>query len=185
MNKTLTSREAILSVGKEVVSQSGIQALNMRDVALKCGVSVGSIYNYFPSKSDLVLATVESVWREIMHDSKGCCSQSGFVQSVLSLFESVQKGCKKYPSFFSLHSMSFANVDKSKAREVMKQYFSHIKRALLEALEKDQAVRKNTFSDNFTKTEFVDFVFSNILTLLMREEASCNCLLEVIKRTIY
>ena len=185
MNKTITSREAILSAGKEIIVQSGIQGLNMRDVARKCGVSVGSVYNYFPSKDDLVVATIESVWIEIMHGSKGCVTRSDFAESVLSLFNSIQKGCQKYPSFFSIHSMSVANLDKNKGREVMNQYFVHIKNGLLESLHHDQSIRKDAFSNQFTKPDFVDFVFSNIITLLMIEANTCDFLLEIVKRTIY
>ncbi|MDD4781161.1 MAG: TetR/AcrR family transcriptional regulator [Tissierellia bacterium] len=36
--------------------------LNMKDVAHKCGISVGSVYNYFQSKGDLIVATIESIW---------------------------------------------------------------------------------------------------------------------------
>ena len=185
MNKTITSREAILSVGKEIIVQSGIQGLNMRDIAHKCGVSVGSVYNYFPSKGDLIVATIESVWTEIMHDSQGCDIRCSFAENVLSLFNNVQKGCKKYPSFFSAHSISVANLDKNKGREVMNRYFDHIKKGLLESLHRDQGIRKDVFSNQFTKPDFVDFVFSNIITLLMKEAKSCDFLLEIVRRTIY
>ena len=185
MNKTLTSREAILSVCKEVVIQSGIQALNIRGIAEKCGVSVGSVYNYFPSKGDLMIATVESVWKEIMHGSKGCISNHSFVENVSSLYNSIQDGCEKYPAFFSIHSMSIASLDKDKGRDVMNRYFVHIESALLKALDFDENVREDVFSDNFTKEAFVDFIFSNIITLLMKKDKSCDFLLELIKRTIY
>ncbi|WMJ77116.1 MULTISPECIES: TetR/AcrR family transcriptional regulator [unclassified Sedimentibacter] len=185
MNKTITSREAILSAGKEIIVQSGIQGLNMRDVARKCGVSVGSVYNYFPSKGDLIIATIESVWTEIMHGSTGCVPQHNFAENILSLFNSVQKGRKKYPSFFTVHSMSVANLDKNKGREAMNRYFAHIKNGLLESLQRDQGIRKDAFSNQFTKPDFVDFIFSNIITLLMKEATSCDLLLEIVKRTIY
>ncbi|HAQ42115.1 MAG TPA: TetR/AcrR family transcriptional regulator [Clostridiales bacterium] len=185
MNKTITSREAILSAGKEIIVQSGMQGVNIRDVAHKCGISVGSVYNYFPSKSDLIVATIEAVWTEIMHGSKGCVTRSDFAENVLSLFNSIQKGCQKYPSFFSIHSMSVANLDKNKGREVMNRYFTHIKNGLLESLHHDQSIRKDAFSNQFTKSDFVDFVFSNIITLLMNEANTCDFLLEIVKRTIY
>ena len=36
-------------------------------MAAVCGVSVGCIYNYFASKTELVSATVESIWNDIFH----------------------------------------------------------------------------------------------------------------------
>ena len=62
MNTSVTSRDAILSVSRQFITQNGFGSVNMRAIAAACGVSVGSVYNYFPSKGDLICAVVESVW---------------------------------------------------------------------------------------------------------------------------
>ena len=49
MNKAVTSREDILAVSREMAAENGMQAINMRNAAGRCGVAVGSVYNYFPS----------------------------------------------------------------------------------------------------------------------------------------
>lgn len=185
MNKTITSREAILSAGKEIIVQSGIQGLNMRDVAQQCGISVGTVYNYFPSKSDLVVATIESVWIEILQDSQVHISPCSFAEAIVSLFDSIQKGSQRYPSFFSVHSMSAASFDKGKGREAMNRFVIHIKNGLLKSLDCDPGVKQGVFSNQFAKPDFVGFVFSNMVTLLMEQAESCDFLLEIVKRTIY
>lgn len=185
MNKTITSQELILSVAKEIVLEFGLQGLNIRDVAKKCGVSVGSIYNYFPTKSDLIVATIESVWKDIMHGYKVCEEQHNFVQNIKSLFLNIQKGSQKFPSFFSAHSMSVATIDKAKGRGSMDKYFSHMKNGLLATLNADTQVKCDTFSSSFTKEDFIDFVFSNLITLLMKQANSCDFLLEAIRRILY
>ena len=65
MNTIVTSKEDILKASRELIQQQGWPAINIRCVAAACGVSVGSIYNYFDSKATLLGATVESVWWEI------------------------------------------------------------------------------------------------------------------------
>ena len=62
MNTVITSREAILETCRSLIKEKGWDAVNIRSVAAACGVSVGSIYNYYSSKSDLIAATVASVW---------------------------------------------------------------------------------------------------------------------------
>ncbi|EYE87805.1 TetR family transcriptional regulator [Fervidicella metallireducens AeB] len=185
MNKTYISKEILILTAKEIVAQSSIQALNMREVAQRCGIAVGSIYNYFPSKEDFIIATIESIWQEIMHDLTNCSLSLNFAENVFLLFNNIHKGCQKYPSFFQLHSMSLNNLDKNKGRQAMQQYFNTIKALLLKNLEKDPDVRENVFCNEFTKPDFVDFIFSNILTLLMNEEQSCDFLLQIIKHIIY
>lgn len=157
----------------------------MRTVAKKCNVSIGSVYYYFPSKADLIAATVQDLWQSIFHMDKLCNKADSFTNCVIWIFDSVHAGAAEYPNFFTAHSMSFANSDKGKARQVMEQYFDHMKAGLLEALERDSNVKATAFSENFSKPAFVDFVFSNLLTLLMNQESSCNMLIEIIKRAIY
>jgi len=185
MNSHHVSKEAILSVGKEIVSQSGINALNMRNIAQRCNISVGSVYNYFPSKGDLIIATIESVWQEIIYDSQNDHEKLGFTETIYVIFENIQKGSQKYSSFFSVHPLSLANMQKKQGREVMHQYFMYMKKGLLTALEQDTKVREEVFSDAFTKSAFVDFIFSNILTLLMNEKTSCEYLLEIVRQILY
>lgn len=155
MNKAITSQESILCVGKEIVLQFGLQGLNIRDVARRCGVSVGSIYNYFPTKGDLIVATIGSIWKDIMHGYKVCEDQHSFVDSIQSLFFNIQKGSEKYHSFFSVHSMSVATIDKEKGRESMDTYFLHIKKGLLATLNADSGVKGDAFSPAFSKEDFI------------------------------
>ena len=49
MNTVVTSKEEILKTSRELIQQAGWSAVNIRSVATACGVSVGSIYNYFDS----------------------------------------------------------------------------------------------------------------------------------------
>ena len=55
MNTVVTSREQILGAAKEIAALEGVAQISIRGVAKACGVSVGSIYNYFPTKSELVI----------------------------------------------------------------------------------------------------------------------------------
>lgn len=185
MNKTLTSKDEILRIGREMVAQSGIHSLNMRDVAKASGICVGTIYNYFPSKDDLIIAVIASVWKEIMQDIREVEGMNCFVEYVSDLFCCIQSGGQKYPTFFSAHAMNISEGSVEMGRSAMKDYFSHIKHGMELMLEKDMQVRKDAFSHRFSKSDFIDFVFLNIISLLVKRELSCEILLEIIRRTIY
>lgn len=184
MNKTITSKEAILCVGKEIVIEFGLQGLNIRDVAKRCGVSIGSIYYYFPTKNDLIIETIESVWREIMRDLNFSANDD-FLGSVHSLFDYIQRGSEKFPNFFSSHSTSIMAEDKIKGRESMDKYFSHIKKVFLSIIDADKKIRSDAFSEDFTKDMLWDFVINSFITLLIKKSNSCEFILEMIKRSIY
>ena len=52
MSRAVTSEEEILKVSCGIVAKKGIAAVNMRTVASECGIALGSLYNYFSSKSE-------------------------------------------------------------------------------------------------------------------------------------
>jgi len=186
INTIVTSKGAILKACREIVAAEGLPALNMRAVARRCNVALGSIYNYFPSKDELVLATIGSVWQDIFHmDRQSCAVPADFPGYVEWIFKSVKDGTKEYPDFFAAHSLSFASAAKSKATDAMEEYFTHIKSGMAQALAADHAVRPDAFSPSFTAGAFIDFTFSSLLMLLVQQRDSCGTLLEVIRRTLY
>ena len=63
MPKVLTNvREGILLVGRELLAESGYDNLSMRQIAQRCGISVGTLYNHFPSKKMLVSDILRAQW---------------------------------------------------------------------------------------------------------------------------
>lgn len=184
MNTIITSKEAILSECKEFVAQNGLPALNMRSLAKKCNVSVGSLYHYFPSKSELISAVVQDIWKELfsIHKEEAL---SSFPEYIEWLFKQARIGTMNYPNFFMVHSISFAEMDKTRAKQVMETYFQHMKRSMLAMLDQDKRVLSERFSEEFTKEEFVNFVFQNLLSLLTQQQNSCKTLLKVIQHCLY
>ncbi|WP_347477115.1 TetR/AcrR family transcriptional regulator [Clostridium sp. Marseille-P299] len=185
INIAATSKEEILEISRKLVIEKGLSAVNMRMVAKECGVAVGSIYNYFPSKSDLISATIENVWKDIFHMSGKNFEFQSFIDCLSWLFESIQEGRKRYPEFFTIHSMSFASEDKMKGRQMMERYFGHIKENLLLILKKDCNVRPEAFNEVLTPTIYVDYVFTLFISILMEKQDNCDALLELVKHSIY
>jgi len=185
MNKIITSEEAILSVCRDIVAESGLQSINIRDVAKKCGVSIGSIYNYFPTKSDLVVATIESIWKEITNGLVLRENQNDFRLCIEHLYHDISSGSEKFKDFFSSHSIDVMQSDRTKGRMGMEQYFFRMKNMLEEILIADPAVKEDTFNERFTRKDFIDFVLANVVSLLVKKADSCDILLEIITRTSY
>lgn len=97
MNTVVTSKEQILKASRELIRREGWSAVNIRSVAAGCGVSVGSIYNYFDSKADLIGAVVESVWCEIFHRPEDAAVFQDTQACVTWLYGRMEYGAKQYP----------------------------------------------------------------------------------------
>lgn len=185
MNHVVTSKEAILEKSRELVMEQGISAINMRAVAKACGVSVGSVYNYFPSKTQLIQAAIEEVWKDIFHMSGEPFAFGDFKECLVWLFKSIENGCRKYPGFFTLHSVSLAASDKAQGRQRMELYFDHIKESLVHVLEHDTKVRPGAFDENFTAEEFVELIFHVFTLMLLKKQQDYKPVLEMVTRCIY
>lgn len=185
MNKMVTSREEILSESRRLVIENGIAAINIRTVAKRCNVAVGSIYNYFPSKTELICASVEAVWKDIFHISGNMSAFAHFTDCLKWLYESIQKGRLKYPGFFTLHSMSFTSADKEMGRQMMEQYFGHMKQNLKQVLQQDKDVIPDAFSGNLSEDEFIEMILTLLISMLLREKDNCEPLISMAESCIY
>lgn len=63
-NKAIIDKQHILDAAFSLACDEGLEHVNMRSVANACGVSVGSLYNYFPTKADLVSEVVALYWHD-------------------------------------------------------------------------------------------------------------------------
>ena len=190
INPEITSKEAIMQVCREIVAQQGFQALNMRTVAKECSIALGTLYNYYSDKDELLIATIGSIWRDIFHLPPEDSAPLAFPEYVARLFSHVQQkltrlpGFQQYPNFFTAHSAAIVGSDKEKAKDAMELCFEHIRSSLLTALRQDKSVNPEAFTAELTEECFVEFVLDNILILLVRNKP-CGALTQIIRSIIY
>lgn len=185
MNTAVTSKEEILKASRELIQKQGWSAINIRSVAAACGVSVGSIYNYFDSKAALVGAAVESVWCEIFHRPEDGTVFQDTQACITWMYERMEYGCNQYPGFFSLHSLGFLGEDKSDGKRRMQQTWQHIMEGLCSVLLRDPKVRPDAFTEDFTAEKFAGVLFSLMLSALLRQNYDPGAVLEIVRRTLY
>ena len=119
MNIVVTSKDEILKTNRELIQKQGWSAVSIRSVAAACGVSVGSIYNYFSNKGELVAATVESIWAEIFQPPEQDPPFADTLDCISWLYRRMAYGAEHYPGFFNLHAASFAGVGKEEGKRLM------------------------------------------------------------------
>lgn len=183
MNKTVTSRAEILKAAKELALSKGTDALGMREVAQHCNIAVGSIYNYFPTKSDLEIAVVGEIWMEIFEPALCTVQNEGFLRLVRRMSTSVREGIAAYPDFFSQHALMIG--DKQRGRTAMGNCFARLRAALLDALKGDRDIRADAWGGALTPEAFVDFVLGFIRSNLVMGQEHGELLEALIQRVAY
>lgn len=186
MGTASISREEILEASRLMLQGRGRVAIHMRSVAGRCGVSVGALYNYFSSKTELVAATVESIWQELFRIPADLPEEERFCKCIQWLYDSIQGGNKRYPGFLTLHAMGFTTgAGKVEGRRMMERVQGQLRDALCQVLREDGQVNLSVFDSRLTPEGFVELVFSMLITALLRGEEDCEPLLAVVRRVLY
>lgn len=185
MNQPVTSREEILKTCRQLVMDKGIAAVNMRSVASACGVALGSLYNYFGGKAELISATVESVWADIFKAPDLPEGDQPFLQAVRWMHGCLHEGKATYPGFFTLHAMSFAGQERQDGRRVMQMHFDRIRQHLLEALLSDQRISPAAFDARCTREGVVRLAFDAVIAAAMNGQNKIDALLCLLDRGLY
>lgn len=185
LNTVVTSRQQILQASRTLVRQRGWESIGIRTVANACGVSIGSIYNYFSNKGELVAATVESIWAEIFQPPEQDPPFADTLDCISWLYRRMAYGAEHYPGFFNLHAASFAGVGKEEGKRLMQQTWQHIPQALCGVLRADPKVRPGALDGNLSAEQYADILFAMLFCAMLREDYDPTPALELTRRTLY
>ena len=185
MNPMATSKENILQISRKLIQQNGWAGVNIRSVAAACGVSVGCIYNYFESKTDLLSATVESIWNDIFHHPEDEAVFQDTLSCVRWMYKQLEYGCQRYPGFFTHHALGFVQQDTADRKQQMQRAWQHILDALCTVLRNDTRIRADAFTEEFTVEKFAEMLFSLMLSALVRQDFDPSTVLEIVQRAVY
>ena len=100
-------RENILACAKKEMLAQGFDALNIRNVARGCGIAVGTVYNYFPSKDMLAAAVMLEDWLVTLGGMREKCAAAGSLTEALrALYDGVTAFSSVYRSVWAGYSFS-------------------------------------------------------------------------------
>lgn len=184
MNIAVSSKEGLINECKKIVKQQGIKGVSIRSLAKEAGISTGAVYNYFPSKNQLLAETIGSIWGEIFHFSSSNLTFTSFSQCLQALFDSIEAGKQLYPHFFTEHALVMSMENEKMGKKLMASYWDHIKESMLLTLRSDQQVRHDVFGPDLTPEEFVEYCFELFLSVMVSEKRS-ESLLKFVENALY
>ncbi|WP_299034331.1 TetR/AcrR family transcriptional regulator [uncultured Anaerococcus sp.] len=181
----IITRDIILDESRKLVAKDGLKALSIRKLANNSNVAIGTIYNYFSSKDDLMISTIESVWEDILSLDQARLDTNNFIDYLSNIFKNLSLGIEKYPNFFNIHSLSFKAQNISRAKDSMTNYIEKVSENLMEILERDPNIRKDVFDDEFTKDDLLEFILKAIHSFIAENNHNEDLILKIIKKLIY
>ena len=117
-------REKLLNEARKQVMEQGYSAMTIRSVASACGISIGTVYNYFSSKDMLVASFMLTDWQACMDAVKQCCDKYSEPQIILKcVYDELQHFAKEHMSLFLDENAesSFASAFPKRHRQLRSQ----------------------------------------------------------------
>ena len=94
-------KETIILEARRQVLESGYSKMTVRSVAKGCGIAVGTIYNYFPSKDMLIAAFMLGDWLEALDEMKrGCAVAKSSEETFRLVYDKLILYNKKHKALF-------------------------------------------------------------------------------------
>ena len=154
-------RERLLEEARKQVMTNGYSSLTIRSAAKACGVSVGTVYNYFSSKDMLVAGFMLKDWKVCLEEIHAECeAEAVTMQQVLTCI------CKVLADFTSKYTVLFRDKNAGVSFAVNLQgrhklLRSQIAEPILKVLERNDRI----YGKNLVSLEFLaEFLAENVLT---------------------
>lgn len=176
-------KDIILSVAKNIAITQGITKITIRSVARNSGIAIGTVYNYFPSKGDLLVAVIEGFW----NDAFSNIDWENFKHNdFYSNLERVYNVLYIYFHQFRenwLDQLSLLKTrEKQLGRQKEEEYFKQIHSKIIVLMDMDDCLKNYLWTEIITKEKMAEFIFENIITMLRRDEKNICFFIEILKK---
>ncbi len=100
-------RKKIIEVTKDELNLVGYSNLKLRNIAHYCGVAVGTLYNYFPSKEALIGSIISLDWMSVKEEAYDKVSKAKSIDQVLEIiYQLIIQFYNKNKKIFDSYSSS-------------------------------------------------------------------------------
>lgn len=174
-------RKQIVQQAKTTLEQSGPEALNIRTIASECGISTGTVYNYFENKQAILFALTEDLWSETLHAINKLSSPS-FFKNLEAAYFLLSESTHDFRGslLLSMRQGGPQNIAQGKMREHI--MIGKLQTSIENWLLQDPSI--TVWSENFTPAQFSGFILSNLMSSLTKREENIHFLLQICQRVL-
>lgn len=139
----------------------------MRKVAAKCNIALGTIYNYYPNKIDIVIAVVEDFWRECFINIDLILDENlDFFQQLEKLYFYLLNYLEQFENDWLKDLTSLSSSNRKKGREKEFKYILRFYKMLIRLLESHKDEFNKEVFNKFNREEILKFIIQNIFLML-------------------
>lgn len=179
--KDTAMRCTLLNLAGRIECEEGVEAIHMRRLASEANIATGTLYNYFENKQEVLLALTEAYWENALEEMRAAITAERFSEQVAQIITFLRNKMNDCAGILmkSIHEDAAAGKSRMSAMQQV------LRDALMERLNKDEAISTEVWTDSFTKDAFADFTLANIILLLQQKETGTEILRNIIEKILY
>ena len=185
MPKQVIDPEKLVSQAYAIASRDGVSALSVRKVAAACGIAVGSVYGYFPTKADLTAAVLTRFFDENLSDELCAVHLGERFTSYVRRFREALCAARADMSIDWFAEMRRLPSSEQEALEAVRApMLAHIERGLIRVLDADEAVVRSRLVGSLSAERLCRYVLRAVFASLM-EGNECETMFALLDAALY
>lgn len=165
------ARETILKEGYILLEEKGYNNFSMRELANRCEIGLGTVYNYFENKMSLVMEIFNNTWTEVIEESRNIKEKDiKLEEKIKSIYKNLEKFLKYHKEVFyhitkeeKMVKENKADSDKCKKYDVIEELYVIVDE-IIEVHKENKDITINMETRKLTS-----FLISNMITLSMKK----------------
>lgn len=164
-------KELILSVAKDIAYTEGLSTISMRKVAVKCEIGLGTIYNYYPTKMDIIIAIIEDFWKDCLSSfhSKNTTNLNFFEEIEFFYFHTLGY-LEQFQTNWLKELASFSSTNKVKGKQRESEFIGRLSIVFKMILDKHQDEFNQYAFDVINKDQVATFILDYLFIMLRKSE---------------
>ncbi len=121
MSRPITKKDDLLDAALTLFMKKGIKGTTTRDIALRAGISEGTIYRHFSSKDELARAvfeqSLEKFWRFLRRELRDTATPEEMLAAFIrGVFTFARRKHRHYSFIFSAHQTELRRLSRGKMK---------------------------------------------------------------------
>lgn len=151
-------RERLLEEARIMLLELNYNELNMRTIAKRCNIGIGTFYNYFPNKEAIIGEIFRTDWLLVSEViSAAEVNPLSFKDNCLIIYKAIDAFMQKYTDVFYELSMTTGQPKGCPAHDKYELIYGQME-ALI-----DRAIQENTIRTAMSPKQLSRFLISNFI----------------------
>lgn len=181
----MIDRDQLIDEAYQIASNDGISALSVRKVATACGIAVGSVYVYFPTKADLTAAVLTRFFDETFSD-EFCAVRSGerFTSYVRRFRTTLSQARTAMSVDWFAEMRGLPERERDALETARAPMMAHLERGMCGVLEADETANRARLVGPLRPERVARLTLRTIFASMI-DEADCETLFALLDASLY